>query len=157
MYSGKPVASVVVNDLAAEHGVSRIEGRRHLNPAGRRAVDVTAQRLAELVDQFVGKEDAGGPTAESLLPASAIKVAACSCGSAAPVHKVVIAGETVELRALPRIFQQCRETGRTPEEAGEYLLQNVKIYNYVSPEAEARYHEAIVREYATFCARTESR
>ena len=55
MYSGKPAASIVVNELAAERGVGKIEGRRRLNEAGKQAVDVTAQRLAELVDQFVGK------------------------------------------------------------------------------------------------------
>ena len=61
--------------------------------------------------------------------------------------------EPVELLALPLIFQHCREKGRAPEAAGEDLLQNVKIYNYVPPEAEASYREAIVREYAAFCAR----
>jgi uncharacterized metal-binding protein len=53
MYSGKPAASIVVNDIATGAGV--IEGRRSLNEAGKQAVDTTAQRLAELVDQFVGK------------------------------------------------------------------------------------------------------
>jgi hypothetical protein len=66
---------------------------------------------------------------------------------------VLIAGETVELLALPLIFQHCREKRRAPEAAGEDLLQNVKIYNYVPPEAEASYREAILREYAAFCAR----
>lgn len=34
MYSGKPAASVVVNVLIAEHGLSRPEGRRRLNASG---------------------------------------------------------------------------------------------------------------------------
>src|ERR1035437_4552913 len=55
MYLGKPVASIVVNEVATEQHLGRIEGRRCLNEAGKQAVDVTAQRLAELVDQFVGK------------------------------------------------------------------------------------------------------
>lgn len=157
MYSGKPAASIVVNELAAEHGVGKIEGRRGLNEAGKQAVDVTAQRLAELVDQFVGIRDARGPSTELVPQTSEAKVATCSCESGAAVDKVLIAGETVELLALPVIFQHCREKGRTPEAAGEDLLQNVKIYNYVPPEAEASYREAIVREYAAFCAREESR
>ncbi|MGC2324337.1 MAG: putative zinc-binding protein [Terriglobales bacterium] len=155
MYSGKPAASIVVNELAAEHGVGKIEGRRGLNEAGKQAVDVTAQRLAELVDQFVRKGDARGPATELVPQASEAKVATCSCGSGVAVNKVLIAGETVELLALPLIFQHCREKGRAPEAAGEDLLQNVKIYNYVPPEAEASYREAIVREYAAFCAREE--
>ena len=156
MYSGKPLASIVVNELAAEQGVGRIEGRRRLNEAGKQAVDVTAQRLAELVDQFVGKQDGTTQVAESAGPQpSEAKVATCSCGSGLAVNKVLIAGETVGLQALPLIFQHFREKGRAPEDAGEDLLQTVKIYNYVPPEAEANYREAILREYAAFCARKE--
>ena len=57
MYSGKPAASIVVNELLAEHGMARPEGRRCLNEAGRKAVEVTAQRLAVLVDQVLGRDD----------------------------------------------------------------------------------------------------
>jgi uncharacterized metal-binding protein len=157
MYSGKPAASIVVNELAAEHGVGQIDGRRCLNAAGQQAVDVTAKRLAELVDQFIGKEDTTGRATESAQQTNEAKVATCSCGSGVAVNKVLIAGEAVELLALPLIFQYCRELGRAPEDAGEDLLQKVKIYNYVPSGAEASYREAIVREYAVFCARKESR
>src|SRR5579859_2986089 len=157
MYSGKPAASIVVNELAAERGVGKIEGRRRLNEAGKRAVDVTAQRLAELVDQFVGKGQTSGRATESAPLTNEAKVATCSCGSGVEVSKVLIAGETVELLALPLIFQHCRENGCALEDAGEYLLQNVKIYNYVPPKAEASYGETLLREYAAFCARKESR
>ncbi|MGB9074898.1 MAG: putative zinc-binding protein [Terriglobales bacterium] len=153
MYSGKPAASIVVNELVAERGVGRIEGRRRLNEAGKEAVDVTAQRLAELVDQFVGRRDGTAQVAESSVSQpSEAKGATCSCGSGVPVNKVLIAGETVELQALPLIFQHFREMGRSPEDTGEDLLQTVKIYNYVPPEAEAHYREAILREYSVFCA-----
>src|SRR5512141_189586 len=59
-YSNKPVASVVVNELVAELGLGRPEGRRRLNAAGQQAVKVTAERLVALVDQALGKE--AGPT-----------------------------------------------------------------------------------------------
>src|SRR5512136_2870542 len=55
-YSSKPAASVVVNELVAEYGLGRPEGRRRLNDAGQKAVEVTAERLAALVDQALGKE-----------------------------------------------------------------------------------------------------
>jgi uncharacterized metal-binding protein len=157
MYSGKPAASIVVNEFAAERGIGKIEGRRRLNEAGKQAVDVTAQRLAELVDQFVGKAATSGRATGSVPLTNEAKVATCSCGSGVAIDKVLIAGEPVELLALPLIFQHCRENGRKPQDAGEYLLQQVKIYNYVPPEAEASYGEAILREYAAFCARKESR
>ncbi len=59
MYSGKPAASLVVNELAAEHCVGKIEGQRSLNEAGHNAVDVTAKRLAELVDRFTASRARG--------------------------------------------------------------------------------------------------
>lgn len=53
MYSGKPTASLVVSELAAEAGVGQIDGRRALNDAGRHAVEITAERLTVLVDQIL--------------------------------------------------------------------------------------------------------
>jgi uncharacterized metal-binding protein len=156
MYSGKPAASIVVNELAAERRLGQIDGRRWLNEAGKQAVDITAQQLAELVDQFVGKRDRTPEVAESVAPQpSEAKVGTCSCESGVPVSELLIGGVTVGLQALPMIFQRFREMGRAPDAAGEDLLQTVKIYNYVPPEAEANYREAILREYAAFCARKE--
>ncbi len=60
-YSGKPSASVVVSELAVENGVGPIEGRRALNDAGRRAVELTAERLTELVDQILATKAAAQP------------------------------------------------------------------------------------------------
>ncbi|HLZ43979.1 MAG TPA: putative zinc-binding protein [Candidatus Sulfotelmatobacter sp.] len=85
MYSGKPAASIVVNELAAERGVGKIEGRRCLNEAGKQVVDVTAQRLAELVDQLVGKGETSGHATESAPLTNEAKVATCSCGSGVSV------------------------------------------------------------------------
>ena len=56
MYSSKPAASIVVNDLVAECGLPKPEGRRRLNEAGKQAVVATAERMAMLVDQVLGKE-----------------------------------------------------------------------------------------------------
>lgn len=156
MYSGKPAASMVVNDVAAEHGLGRIEGRRRLNDAGKQAVEVTAQRLAGLVDQLVGTQRGAIQAAASAVSQPAkTRVTACSCRSGVPVNKVLIAGETVELVALPLIFQRFREKGGSSTDTGEELLQTVKVYNHVPPEAAASYREAILREYAAFCAREE--
>jgi len=56
-YSAKPAASIVVSELAAEHGITGIGGRRCLNQAGQKAVELTAERLSELVDQLLGKQE----------------------------------------------------------------------------------------------------
>lgn len=153
-YSGKPAASLVVNELLADSGLVRPEGRRRLNAAGQAAVEVVAQRLAALVDQALGKE-AGTPPgagAPDRAPQGEEREVACSCGSGVAVTRLSIDGQTVELVALPLIFRQFRESGRGQDEAlaGE-LFETVKIYNAVPPEAEARYREAVWREYTAYC------
>src|ERR1035438_6744521 len=79
-YSNKPAASLVVNELLAECGLARPEGRRRLNAAGQRAVGVTAKRLAALVDQALGKEigTAGNSEAAPHDPDGEQREATCS-------------------------------------------------------------------------------
>ncbi len=58
MYSGKPMASIVVDYLVTAAGLGRPEGRRSLNDAGKQAVDAVAERLAQLIDEL---STGGGP------------------------------------------------------------------------------------------------
>ncbi len=155
-YSSKPAASVVVNELLAECGLERPEGRRRLNAAGRRAVDVTAQRLAALVDQALQKEGGRAAVVEAAGHAakSEQREATCSCGSGVPVTRVKINGRIVELVALPLILQKFRDAGRGQDEGTiRELFDTVKIYNTVPPEAEESYREVVRREYMAFCAK----
>jgi len=153
-YSSKPAASLVVNELVAECGLGRPEGRRRLNAAGQKAVEVTAERLAALVDQALGKEAGAAPAVEepTSAPHGEEREVACSCGSGVAVTNLTIEGETVELLALPLIFRHFHERGSgQDEEAARELFETVKIYNAVPPKAEASYREAVLREYAAFC------
>ncbi len=85
MYSGRPAASIVVKELACEQGVDSIQGRRSLNDAGKQAVDLTAQRVAELVDQLVGPQEMKTTPADLVvLQASGNKVADCPGAGASP-------------------------------------------------------------------------
>jgi uncharacterized metal-binding protein len=152
-YSNKPAASVVVTELAAGSGLGKPEGRRQLNQAGQQAVALVAERLATLVDQTLGKP---GPAPAPDTPAATGNArpaeATCSCGSGNPVQKLVINGQSVEVVALPLIFQNFRAAGRGQDEAArQALFETVKIYNAVPPEAEAGYREAILHAYATYC------
>jgi uncharacterized metal-binding protein len=153
-YSSKPAASLVVNELVAECRLERPEGRRRLNAAGQKAVEVTAEHLAALVDQALGKEV--GTPSEAEVSASAPhgeeREVACSCGSEVAVTKLTIDGQTVELVALPLIFRHFRERGRGQDEAAaRELFETLKIYNAVPPESEGSYRETVLREYAAFC------
>jgi uncharacterized metal-binding protein len=152
MYSGKPAASIVISDLVAEHGLDEIEGRRQLNAAGRKAVELAAQRLTELVDEILASPRLTvlNNVVSEPRPQQA-KPAGCSCGSGIPISKLNIGGKTVELLALQLIFQRLHELGRAPEAAADELLETVKIYNAVPPGEEEDYRAAIAREYAAFC------
>lgn len=159
MHSSKPVASLMVNELVAECGLARPDGRRRLNAAGNKAVEVVAERLAAMVDQVLGREIGTVSVAEEPadVPVGDEREAACSCGSGVAVTKLSIDGQTVELLALPLIFRHCREKGLGhDEEAAHELFATVKIYNAVPPEAEAVYRNAIMLEYAAYCRKETS-
>jgi uncharacterized metal-binding protein len=158
MHSARPAASVVVTELARAHGLPPITGCRRLNEAGKQAVEVTAARLATLVDEVLAKRRpaTGGSEAEAAPPADPQQEieATCACGSGIPVRKLVIGGNMVEVIALPPIIAQYREAGRPPDEAlGRELLDTVKIYNAVPPEHEAAWITALLTEYVAECAK----
>jgi uncharacterized metal-binding protein len=161
MYSGKPAASVVVTDLLAERGLGRPEGSRHLNAAGLQAVEATAQHVAGLVDDLLGKRwdrHAGEFTEEVPQPEAQEPVeATCSCGSGIPIQKVEINGQAITLVALPLIFQQFRKAGKTPVDGiVRELLETVKIYNPVPADEESVYAAALEREYIVYCEKQEA-
>ena len=163
-YSGKPAASLVVSTLAAEAGIGQPEGRRRLNPAGLQAVAATAERMAGLVDELLGKcwdRRAGGFVAgedtQQLVVLQPQPVeATCSCGSGIPVRQVMIDGQPVSLVALPLIFKQFQEAGKLPgEQTAQELLETVKIYNPLTQASEEATRLAILREYRAYCAGEE--
>ncbi len=161
MYSGRPTASVVVSDVVAQAGLPAPAGRRHLNEAGQRAVEATANRLAELVDQLLGDDVARVEPAPAPSPASlgTIPVIRCSCGSGIPVTRLTIDGRPVELLALPLIFAHLRESGGRAEDpaSATSLMDSVRIYNDVPADREASYREAVLQAYREFCARGDAR
>ena len=155
MYSGKPAASVVVTDIIRERGLGQPQGQRRLNEAGRQAAEATAGRVAELVDELLGKRwsrRTGTFVEETAIPETQEPVeATCSCGSGIPIQKVLIDGQTVTLMALPLIFQQFREAGKAPSEGlARELLDTVRVYNPVPAGEDEAYAMALLREYTAF-------
>jgi hypothetical protein len=154
-YSNRPAASMVVTDLVEECGLGKPEGLRQLNDAGKRAVEVTAERLAALVDQALGSEP------RKALQVGAVerndqhesREAVCSCGSGVPVTRVEIEGRAVDLVAFPLILQKFREAGRGQDEgAVREIFEMVKIYNAVPAGSEDAYLRIVRQEYADFCS-----
>lgn len=84
-YSGSPAAGIVVDALVAEHGLAAPEGRRKLNDAGLKAVDVTAERLAALVDDVLAGDSRGAAPDEPLLSIRRSSPGStCSCAGTQP-------------------------------------------------------------------------
>jgi len=54
-----PPLAFVVSELASECGIKNIDGRRCLNPAGQKAVELTGERLADLSTKYWNKETFG--------------------------------------------------------------------------------------------------
>jgi uncharacterized metal-binding protein len=147
-YSAPPRASLVVTELAAAAGVGPIAGCRRLNDAGQRAVTLTAERLAALVDEVLGKPRRTDVTPEAPSPPAEVE-ATCACGSGIPVRQLAIGGKPVEVIALPPILAQFRAAGRVADDAlGRELLATVKIYNPVPAGEEPAWTAALLAEYA---------
>ncbi len=155
MYSGKPAASIVVTDIVTERSLGKPEGSRRLNDAGRQAVEASAERVAELVDELLQKHwnrTAGAAEETDSLEAQGPVQATCSCGSGIPVQSVIISGQTVTLIGLPLIFQRFRDSGKSASnDLARELLENVKIYNHVPIEEDDVYAASLLREYSAFC------
>ncbi len=167
MYSGKPAASIVVRDVIAEGGLDQPTGRRRLNDAALRAVDATAERIAGLVDELLGKQwdrtggafiEASSITTMTATPNEAApRQPTCACGSGIPVQTVDVNGEAVTLNALPLIFEQFRQAGKAPSGSTlQELLDAVKIYNPIPPGMDDQYLVMLLREYRVFCDRART-
>jgi uncharacterized metal-binding protein len=155
MYSSKPAASIVVNELITERGLGKPEGKRQLNDAGLQAVDATAREVAGLVDDLLQKHwnrTAGAVEETSASTGQAPVEATCACNSGIPVQEIVVNGQEVTLTALPLIFQQYRDSGRSVSpELTRDLLESVKVYNPIPPGEEEIYSAALLNAYALFC------
>ncbi len=145
-YSAVPTASMVVPQILAAHGVDLALPSRRQFSKGEEAVTAVAEEIASRVDAILGgahKAEAVHDTAEG-----AGEPATCSCGSGVPVMRLTIAGKSMQVVALPQIFEQFRTERRSPDG----LFDAVKIYNAVPPELESAYRAAVLSAYATFLA-----
>lgn len=142
-YSASPAVKIVIPDFLASQGLPLPRTRRHLDEAGERAAEALAEEIARRVDESRGinRESITGQPSEAETESA---VATCSCGSGIPATRLQIGGKSVEVVALPLIFEQFRSECRPPGE----LLDAVKVYNAIPSELEAAYREAILRAYA---------
>lgn len=171
MYSGKPAASVVVSDLCEQHSMGKPEGRRKLNPAGSQAVETTAERVAGLVDELLGKNwsrrkgsfvEEGLPVFEATRESASARerggrnTTACACGSGIPVQSVNVNGRSTSLIALPLILEQFYLAGKKPDAAvTRELMEAIRIYNPIPEDEDESYQAVLLQEYIDYCASQE--
>lgn len=144
-YSAKPTATIVIPEFLAAHDLKPPRSRRRLDADGERAADALAQEIAARVDEILGERQEADERDTAAHESENI-VASCSCGSGVPVMRLNIAGKSVELVALPLLFQQWRAENKAVEE----LFDAVKIYNAIPAAQENEYRAAILNAYAEY-------
>jgi uncharacterized metal-binding protein len=161
MYSNKPAASFVVSDLIAKHGLKKPGDKRRLDESGKQAVEVTAQRVAEKVDELLGKSwsrrqgefiapEGEAPESDEADGAPSVQ-ATCSCGSGIPIQKIAVNGNFMTVIGLPLILETFSANNEpATEQTANSILEMVKIYNSVPLEDEELLLGALLREYTDY-------
>jgi uncharacterized metal-binding protein len=150
-YSAKPTASIVIPEFLAARDLAAPTSRRQMDMDGERTAVALAEEIARNVDEILGMKREVVAEQSPQVTESDLVVASCSCGSGIPAMRLVIADKSVEIVALPLIFEQFRNDGRSPDD----LLNAVKVYNAIPAEVEPAYREAILHAYAAFIAPLE--
>ncbi len=163
-FSAKPAASVVVTDLVGQD--VDLGTARHMNEAGRQAVEVMAETIAPLVDELLGAKwsrRAGEAVEETTSEAAHSEAeapveATCACGSGIPVLTLSINGRRETLIAVPAIFEQFYEQAKRPgdENIAVELWQTTCLYNSIPAEEAPVYQAALLREFENYCRQKES-
>jgi uncharacterized metal-binding protein len=170
LYSNKPAASIVLDDLLAERGLPRPQGLRRLTPESQPIVDALAEAIAAEVDQLMASRwsRAEGKVLEPETPAK-VSSAGCACGSGIPVTRVQVNGRAVEIMALEPILEMAygqvlarSEIGNHPGGTGQselpvpaQLMDTVRLYNTFPAEDDVYYAEAVRIAWHSFCAAKE--
>jgi hypothetical protein len=150
-----------------QNGLEQPKGLRQLNNAGKQAVDLMAEQIANQVDQILSlqwdrrkgefalpvlADDAATPSLQETVQAT------CSCGSGIPIQKVLIGGSEITLIALPVMLQQFKEAGKVPgTETITELLDLLKIYNPVPAGEESIYRDMLLTEYSAYYEKEPSK
>jgi hypothetical protein len=154
-YSSKPAASVVVTELCRTPSKGYGTARR-LTKSGMDAVGVVTEEIVRNVDLLLarGREQIADQAADLFAVVhEASLTATCSCGSGTPVTVLSIAGRSVEVLALPLIFDSFLQTGKIPGTATSVeLLETVRLYNHVPENEQAAWQEVIHKKYEGFFA-----
>ena len=165
LYSNKPAASLLVDDIIAARGLARPQGMRRLSADAAPLIDALADEIAAEVDRLMDARwsRSEGVVLEAEADAKpAVNSAACACGSGVPVTTVEIDGRAIQIMALEPIMEMAYaqkpgffgETGF--REPPAQLMNTVRLYNTIPDDQEAVYAEAVQTAWQAYCAEKES-
>ena len=150
-YSAKVAGEIVVDEVLREQGIAvSPEWRRQPDEAGLQAAQHIAERIAAEVDQILGHEHPGpaAPVVEQQEVQATATQATCSCASGIPVTQIRIGQEMIGIVALDPLLTLVHEQAPARDNGlRAKLVQAIKVYNDVPPEAEREYEAALLREY----------
>jgi len=83
----------------------------------------------------------------------------CSCTSGIPVERLQVDGKTVELVALPAIFELLLKQGHRPDggATSDAILELVRVYNAVAPEDEEPLRTVLATAYEEYCSKGDGK
>ena len=159
LYSNKPAASVMVDDVVVRRGLARPEGTRRPSAASRAAADALAEEIAAEVDRLIAVRwsRSQGAILEPEAANQTVSTAACACGSGIPVTTAQVAGRSVQIMALAPILelaygQGLRAGGPVPAQ----IMETVRVYNAIPAGDEAVWAQAVGMAWQAYCAEKEA-
>ena len=167
LYSNKPAASIVVDDILAQSNLPGPQGLRRLSPESRPVGEALADAIAAEVDHLMAvrwSRTEGAILETGPAPTAGVSTSACACGSGIPVTTVQVGGRAVQIMALEPILelaynQGLRANGAPSTGSGQVLpgeiLQTVQVYNPVPAGEEVLYAEALSRAWHAYCEQRE--
>jgi len=158
LYSNKPAASFLVDDIVTQRDLARPQGLRRPSAASRAAADALAEVIAVEVDRLLAVRwsRSQGAILEAEDASQGVSTAACACGSGIPVTTVQLDGRSVQIMALAPILefaygQGLRAGGPVPGQ----IMETVRMYNEIPAEDDALWAQAVSLAWQEYCTGRE--
>ena len=159
LYSNKPAASLVVDDVAARRGLPLPRGLRRLAPESHAVVDALADEIAAEVDHLIAVRwsRTEGAILEPEASVAAVSTSGCACGSGIPVTTVQLDGRSVQIMALAPILELAYDQGlRADGPVPDQLMATMKLYNAIPAGDETLWEGAVSVAWRDYCAGKEA-
>jgi hypothetical protein len=158
LYSNKPAASFLVDDILTQQKLPSPAGLRRPSAQSRRAADVLAEAIAAEVDRLIAVRwsRSQGAILDAATSPQAVSTAGCACGSGIPVTTVQLDDRSVQIMALAPILelaygQGLRANGPMPDR----IMQTVRVYNVIPAEDDVLWVQAVHLAWQEYCAGKE--